>query len=129
MKQNNLNRNTIPGYYTRKEAADLLGITPQRASAIAKRDGWTGHRVGQSWLYNKASVEQTLVKAQAQKAWAALEIPLRLWGAGWLADMDAIDIFECPDCGDTAYSPAGETKWSELAACPSCGWQRVLKPA
>lgn len=113
----------LPGYYSRKEAANALGVSPQRISEIAKRDDWATYQVGRSKLYIARDVEISLLKLEAQKAWAMLGIPHHLWGAWWLADTDEIDAFECPSCSQAAYSPAGDTKWSEMAACPSCGWK------
>jgi len=125
--QNDQDSISIPGYYTRQGAADLLEVTPQRVSAIARRDKWHKSRIGPSWLYNQADVEHTFVKTQARRAWLILGIPSKLWRARWLDDVAAIDILECPNCGGSAYGPAGEQKWSGQAACPTCGWRRLEK--
>ncbi len=125
--QNDKDSTSIPGYYTRQGAADLLGVTPQRVSAIARRDNWRRSRIGPSWLYNQADVEHTFVKTQARRAWRILGIPSKLWREPWLDDVDAIGMSKCPNCGSDAYSPAGEQKWSNQAACPTCGWQSLEK--
>ena len=112
----------ISGFFTRRQAADKLGVTPQRVSAIAKRDDWSAVQVGRSWLYEREDVERTAIKMAAQKAWALLGIPRNRWGEWWLADPDSIGVLPCPACGGVAYTPAGETEWTGGAACPSCGW-------
>lgn len=113
----------ILGYYTRTEAAALLGVSTQRVAIIAQRDNWTALQVGRSILHPAEDVQNTHLKMDAQKAWAILEIPTKLWGAWWLGDVDEILDVECPSCGQLAYQPAGQhPKYSCLAACPSCGW-------
>jgi hypothetical protein len=114
----------IPGYYTRPQAAALLGLSGQRIAVIAQRDDWTAYQVGRSWLYVKDDVDRTALKMDAQRAWAILRIPRHLWGAWWLADVDEIHVLPCPTCEESAYSPAGDTKYSHLAACPGCGWTK-----
>ena len=113
----------ISGYFTRRQAADLLGVTPQRVSDIAKRDEWDAVQVGRSWLYEREDVERTAIRMAAQKAWTILGIPHNRWGEWWLADPDSISFLSCPTCGCVAYTPAGATEWGGRAACPSCGWQ------
>ena len=110
----------ISGYYTRKGAAERLGVSPQRVSVIARRDGWHATRAGRSWLYAAEDVDRGALVVNAQKAWIILGFPRNLWGAWWLSDPDAIAAFPCPGCGKVAYSPGGEH--SDRAACPSCGW-------
>lgn len=112
----------IPGYYTRSESAALFNISGQRIADIARRDDWAEYKIGRYCLYAAEDVERTAIKLDAQKAWAILKIPRSLWGSWWLADVDEILDVECPACGKLAYQPAGQTKYSSLAACPSCGW-------
>jgi hypothetical protein len=115
----------LPGYYTRPQAATLLGVSGQRVAVIAQRDDWTAYQVGRSWLYVKFDVDRTALKMDAQRAWAILRIPRHLWGAWWLADPDRFTTLTCPDCNAAAYSPAGNhPRYSILAACPSCGWTK-----
>jgi len=114
----------IPGYYSTLQAATLLSISRQRVSAIAKRDHWLTRRVGRSHLYAADDVQRTQTKMAAQRAWAILGISRRNWAAWWLADVDEIGTLPCPDCGGAAYTPAGDTKWTGHAACPTCGWKR-----
>jgi predicted RNA-binding Zn-ribbon protein involved in translation (DUF1610 family) len=112
----------IPGYYTRKEIAAILGISNERISKIAQRDKWTEYKIGRYTLYPIEDIQRTALKMDAQKAWAILGIPRHLWGAWWLADTDEIIDLICPTCGATAYQPAGDHKYSNQAACPACGW-------
>ena len=68
---------SIPRYYTRQEAANLLGVTPQRISVIAKTEKWKRRRVGRSWLYRKKSVRATLAKRarrEEKRRWRKLVI-------------------------------------------------------
>jgi predicted RNA-binding Zn-ribbon protein involved in translation (DUF1610 family) len=115
--------NKIPGYYTTAEAADLLQLSRQRVSAIARQEGWEVTRVGRSNLYAVADVQRRARLQQAQAAWRLLAIPYNRWGEWWLNDPDQVIVLACPQCGKLAFRPAGQTPYSDRAACPSCQWQ------
>jgi len=106
---------------TTAQAAQRLGCTRRRVLALIHEGQLDAERFGRDWAIDEESVARRQVVQDAQRAWAILAIPPRLWGAWWLADPDEIDSFPCPHCGGRAYSPAGDTKYSHLAACPTCG--------
>lgn len=118
----------LSDYLTRAQAAEYLDVSRKRVSDIAKRDNWTIQAVGRSHLYPKEDVQRTAEKMEAQKAWRLLSIPFTFWGAWWLADMDGIITLPCPQCGKTAYQPAGQHPqgYNDRAACPSC--QHIFVP-
>lgn len=113
----------IPGFYTTAEAAAALGVSRQRVSAIAKRQGWQRRQVGRSVSYLAADVEGAARIRQYQRAWAALGITRNLWGKEWLRG--GIMIGECSDCGNETFCPGkGPKPYRRWSACPKCGWTR-----
>lgn len=108
---------------TTKQAAARLDISVRRIQALVASGQLEAQKIGRDWLIDPVSVNRRLTLQEAQCAWSLLGIPRRLWGTWWLSDVDEIGAFPCPSCGEQAYSPAGETKYSDLAACPACGWK------
>lgn len=107
---------------TTQQAAEKLGLSVRRVQAMITAGQLDATKPGRDWLIDPVSVDRRLELQQAQAAWDLLGIPRRLWGAWWLSDVDEIESFDCPSCAGLAYSPAGDTKYSHLAACPGCGW-------
>lgn len=112
---------TILGYLSTAQAAAHLSLTRQRIHQLARAYGWDRHEIGGIVLWVERDVDIHAQRMEAQKAWRLLGIPPSQWAWAELADVNDFETFECPECGELAYSPAPGCKWIG-AACPSCEW-------
>ena len=98
---------TIPGYLTSKEIMEQLGWTGKGAraqlQATAEREGWTRHKVGQTYLYDQQPIADfALIRARTDL----------LRKAGWKLKPGLVRHEDhdfdpgCPECGLLAvYAP------------------------
>ena len=107
---------------TTQQVADILGVSTRRVRYMIAAGQLDAQEFNHTWAIEEASVTRAQELQRAQRAWAILGITRRLWGAWWLSDIDELETLVCPVCGATAYSPAGETEYSNLVACPNCEW-------
>lgn len=105
---------------TTTQAAKELGVTRQRVYKLIETGQLQANRFNDTWAIERESLDHYLLIKQAQGAWAILGITPRLWGRSDFTHN--LEQYRCPGCGKRAFSPGGETKYSSLRACPSCGW-------
>ena len=53
----------VPGWYSTDQIREMLGITRQYVSLMAKREGWRIKKLGASHLYDVDDVQKYLVAA------------------------------------------------------------------
>lgn len=66
---------------TRREAADILGVTPQTIANLAERGALSNEKVGKWWYFSRSEVESLIPKStglrEAEKAIAEVEADLQ----------------------------------------------------